>query len=714
MSHVDDEDDPVDPDARIAPRTPLFTIILCFLNLAAVLAAGFLLLKDLAARQHWAELVFRHDLAIQGLPLEEDEALSSAAQVLNPQLTLDPKWLQKEYEKRTSKTLTDDFRATELKLLPIRPSQLREDGKPNQILKDHFKGRGEPVATLDEEVKALEKKLPDLLKEMDDSLAEAVKGLKTDAEKRNYLRAYLLPLLRLRENSPEAKKADEGDKADKAETDPPAPKKPKDIRWREVVDPILQLNSAIEATRGKDLDALIVDAARRKLLVDILRRLEAFRPYDPRETWPLLNEAATLKRVEGAEGSGDKRPVKPKVALTQDLYLHHTQELVDLLGKRVQETTAKLDWKGTERHGLEKRRSIAFLLYTLSRFRKPNSYMVTGRVLGEMRALGAPVPPAAREKLQGVLNQRYENRADFYKALTEAGFVQETNKALGGNAQAYRELFYDRCREPLYDPERAEVVSGVREHGRAAETTAVILDRFERDELKEIELDRGQKRYPLDFHVHDPALYANRLLRLLDRMKVQVPNKAALRKKVEDLFAPSKENEVKFKDDEKEPGSVKVFRAVKDLLDKQGIKVANPKDPDAKLKEVVFDRSLLALSDNRAPGYLARHQEMVALIRDLAARVREKEKRLADVIEQEKGLLKQYAEAREPYRKMIDAELLALRDKTRALALAVERYNREIWRAQVELSDADRYNRALERELRKLEQLARNRKKPAK
>src|SRR5262249_45215786 len=179
-----------------------------------------------------------------------------------------------------------------------------------------------------------------------------------------------------------------------------------------------------------------VDAAKRKLLVDILRRLEAFRPYDPRETWPLLNEAATLKQVEGEEGTGDKRPARPKDVLTEKRYLHSTQELVDLLNKRVQETMAKLDWKGTERHGLEKRRSAAFLLYTLSRFRNPDSYMVTGRALGEMRALtGQPVPPAAREKLQGVLNQRYESRADFYKALSEAGFVQETNKVLGANAQ---------------------------------------------------------------------------------------------------------------------------------------------------------------------------------------------------------------------------------------------------------------------------------------
>src|SRR5262249_16590369 len=153
------------------------------------------------------------------------------------------------------------------------------------------------------------------------------KGVKTDEEKRNRLRAYLLPLLHLRENSPEAKKADEGGKADKAETDPPAPKQAKDIRWREVVDPILQLNSAIEATKGKELDALIVDAAKRKLLVDILRRLEAFRPYDPRETWPLLNEAATLKRVEGEEVTGDKRPARPKVKLTQERYLHTTEAL---------------------------------------------------------------------------------------------------------------------------------------------------------------------------------------------------------------------------------------------------------------------------------------------------------------------------------------------------------------------------------------------------
>src|SRR5437867_7499950 len=99
MSHVDDEDDDdfVDFDETPPPHTPWLTVVLCVLNLVAALAAGYLLLQDVEARNHWAYQVFRHDLAIQGLPLEDEEEGEVATQTLAPRMTLEPDWLKQAY-----------------------------------------------------------------------------------------------------------------------------------------------------------------------------------------------------------------------------------------------------------------------------------------------------------------------------------------------------------------------------------------------------------------------------------------------------------------------------------------------------------------------------------------------------------------------------------------------------------------------------------------
>jgi hypothetical protein len=718
MSHVDDDDDLVDLDENPAPRTPVFTVILCVLNLAAVLAVGFLLLKDIAARNHWAYIVFQHDLAIQGLPLEEEENRPSDTP-LTARLTLEPRWLQEAYKQRERSAKpfpeNEQFRQVEFNPQPIRPSELREpNGTPKKVLEEAFKEAGKPVvATLDQEIQNLEKTLPETIQA---AVAGAGKGLAKDEDKRNLLRSYLLPLVHLREDSAEAAKGAKAAKDDDAEEDPKAPRSPKEVKWREVVDPILQLNWAIESTSGEALDKLIVDAARRKMLVDILKRLEAFRPYNPDETLALLNQAAAVYAVEEGEPVAGKKPAKDKVALTPARYKVKTEDLADLLAKRVKETIADKNWEGQSRHGLEKRRSVAFLLYTLSRMRKTGPFTINGVVLGEVRDLGLPIPPKAQETLKDLLGKSFESPAELNKALLESKFLQELEKALPGEGPRYLAALYDRAREPLYSPARAEVISGVREFTRAAETTALVVDRFQEEEKRAIQLDRGDGRYSLDYHVHDPKLLATRLLRLLKRMNVAVPNPKTPRAATEKLFTDHLTDPKldKLAADEKEAGNVKVLRAVKGLLDKQGIKVANPKDPDAKLKEAEFDLAVLRLTDTRSPGYLVRHHELVTLIRDLAARVREKEKRLTELKAQKEALDVEYKKTREPYRADVAKEVVALRAKTRALADDVLRYTQEIFRAQVELADADRYNQALEREIRRLEQLPRNRKKRAK
>jgi hypothetical protein len=487
---------------------------------------------------------------------------------------------------------------------------------------------------------------------------------------------------------------------------------------RTVVDPILQLDWAIQNTPGKDLDALIVDAARRKLLAGLLTRMELFRPYKSDETWALIREAAAVKpRAVETPGTGLKKPAKGKVALTPDLFVRKTDELQDAFLERVKRTlsaTVSLQGKEEPRHGVEKRRALAFLLFTLSRTRQPSRFTIDDAVLAELRQLGYPIPPPAQEKLQAVMGKTFEDEATFLAALDKEGVIQAFNKALPGKGPSYRALFREFAREPLYSASRAEVVSGIREFTRAAETFPLVLDRLYQDKLKAIQLDRGGERYTLDYHVRDPKLFTEKLVGLLKRAGVkELPE--AFTKEVEARFTQLRG---KLSSDEKEPATVKVWREVNNLLEKHGVEVADPKSPDAKLRQAEFVEAVLRLADPRSPGFLGRHRELIGVIRDLAARVREKQRRLEELAQQQKEVESSYYSvwsshetARELYRQKVAAEVLALRGKTRALADEVTRLTREIFRAQVELANADRYNQALERYLRRLEQLPRNQNK---
>ena len=79
MTQTDDDDDVLGEDLPPTPQTPWLVIVLCVLNIAAGLAFAYLLIMDLDARQTWAAEVFKHDLAMQGIPLKEEESPPSNA-----------------------------------------------------------------------------------------------------------------------------------------------------------------------------------------------------------------------------------------------------------------------------------------------------------------------------------------------------------------------------------------------------------------------------------------------------------------------------------------------------------------------------------------------------------------------------------------------------------------------------------------------------------
>src|SRR5262245_6408073 len=109
----------------------LFGKILAALNVLAAAAFAFLFLMAHGQRQTWSYAVFRHDLALQGLPLEGDQA----------NLGLPPD--------------------------RILPQHLEED-----TLKSAFRDSGgDPVKTQDEEVKRVQTKLlPDVERAADEAV----------------------------------------------------------------------------------------------------------------------------------------------------------------------------------------------------------------------------------------------------------------------------------------------------------------------------------------------------------------------------------------------------------------------------------------------------------------------------------------------------------------------------------------------------------------
>jgi hypothetical protein len=591
-----DDDDVLGEELPPTPRTPLLVVALCVLNVAAALAFAYLLIMDLDARHRWAAEVFRRDLAIRGLPLKEEEAPSEkdaiGAQAIAPRMTLEPAWLEKAYQDRTGKSLQEKFRPAELDPQRIRPQDLSED-----LLKDLFSKYGmEPVATLDAEIDRLKRNVP---KGIEAATEGAAKNAKNDQAKRDLLYAYLLPLAHLTDN----------------------------------VDQVVELDQAIKAANPKQLDGLIVDAARRKLLVDILLRLEEFRPHAPSAKDDKLLRAAALKPALGKA-----------VGLNVDRYKVTTDDLMAMLTQRVGETLDKRDVHGNERHDLEKRRTVAFLLFNLG-------------------------------QLKGADNN------------------------------------------PLYPPGRAEVVCGVREYTQAADSTALVLERLEKRVLDAVERDRGPALYPLDYRVHDPKRFAEKVTMLLEELETfpkkaddakadpqAVKRRGAFQKAVQDLFADHLK-EKRMKTDDKETVGQKVLGALTKLMKDQGVVITEDKDDLArkfKVKQTLFDRAVVRMTDGYEPGFVGRHHEQVNTVRELSGRIREMDNRLKELQAQAARLEAEYKE-RQAHVAGVEKKLVAARAATLQLANDLARLLDERFRAQVELSDADRRNQLMERRLRELE-----------
>jgi hypothetical protein len=585
MTQTDDHDDHavLGEEKPPAAGTTWLTISLCVLNLLAVLAFAYLLLMDLSARQRWGYQIYRHDLAIQGKPLKEEEKVSGSHLLGTGRLPLSSEAIAEAYKTRTGKTPPDKFRPSELELQRIRPEDLNEE-----ILKDVFsKFDPKPVATLDQEIANVK---GDLLERIDKATEGAPKLAKDANGKRQLLYFYLLPLTHLTDQ----------------------------------VDQVAVLDKAIELADAAKLDELVADAAKRKMLVDLLSRLEEFRPHDPAAKDDVLLRAAALTPAKG-QAAG----------LTKERYQVKTEDLADRLGKRVEET---LEGQQTD---VEKRQRVAFLLFLLSRTRGTDN-------------------------------------------------------------------------EPLYPPARAEVVLGVRPFTRAADTYAMVLDQLQRRLMPAIARDRGQYVYPLDYRVHDPAKFAEKLTMLLaelgtfpkkgDKADPQaVKRREAFQAAARDLFTKEKGN-LKTGANEKETAGEKALKLVQGLLKEQGVVINEDKeDQKVKVKQAMFDLAVVRMVDGYEPGFVGRHHELVNVVRELSERITLMNNRLKEMTEQATKLEKEY-QSRKQHEALVAKKVFDARAATQKMAADLDRLQFDRFRAQIELADADRRNQIMERRIRTLEQ----------
>jgi hypothetical protein len=302
-----------EPEVDLAPMS-VVTMALFGLNVLAALALFYLLALDYGARQTWSYAVFRHDLALWGLPLSEaDEAADTGWHATRPRQRLDAGQLKKDFEQRVpGAQVGEKFHSVyEVVGQRIKPSQLSQE-----VLHDIFQGLGKEVRTVKEEVERVQKILFDdvFAAARDVTAAARAKGKN---EQVKVLKELLLPLA----TTPSQLDA---------------------------------LEEQIAQIPADGLDAALQDAAQRRMLVDTLRLLEERRPSGAADDSESSRAAAARQAAYQA--------ADPKAAKLEDIQ------------ERVRERFKQALEGGPGRDGrtsFEKRSAIAYLLFTISQMRKP-------------------------------------------------------------------------------------------------------------------------------------------------------------------------------------------------------------------------------------------------------------------------------------------------------------------------------------------------------
>lgn len=368
------EDSEEDFDLGPKAKTPLLAVVLIFLNILAALGFTLLLVMDYSKRQAWSYAVFKHDLGLMGLPLKEEESVPSASRVVMPRQELDSDQLKKAFNERPQTKGGEPFQPVVLKLSnPILPQHLTPE-----ILNDWFKKNdwygdvGEPVQTLEQEVERLQKSVPGEIAQAADAIAAMAKD---EAKQRELLDSLLMPLA----YTPQQ---------------------------------IDALDKKIKAIPAGQLDALIKDAAQRRILVAILTPLELQRPAEVKNR--LLEHAAdldpeTLKRLHSLLTQRMDAALNPKI----DASVHF----------------GGAEFQDQLRDTIDKRNAIAFLVTTLAHAKTPDGKLLQPN--GPQRAqvvLGLYEYAYAVQRLTATLVASFERVMEAIRADRDGSLVLNKGK----------------------------------------------------------------------------------------------------------------------------------------------------------------------------------------------------------------------------------------------------------------------------------------------
>lgn len=314
------EDEEEEVERAPSARTPIFTIVLLILNFLAAPPFVILAFMDYAARLQWSHATLVNRIGPLGLPLAQDEQAASAWAQTRPRVRIDNDKLAAAYRNRPrpgAPAMNEPFQSVDTTeehiSFAIRPSQI--DGA---VKADLFQGLGQGVSTLEEEVDRLKKLVPD---EIEKAATQYVKDRGTEDKKKAAAERILLPLAWGTKN-------------------------------------VEELQQRIDAAKGEQLDKLLNDAVQRQMLMSLMAPMNIYRP-----------------------GSLGKFDVEKVVELDkQGEYEFSLDVLKGLLQKRFDDAIADkyiglvhFGIEDQKQDDVEKRHSIAFLLFSVARLKAPDA-----------------------------------------------------------------------------------------------------------------------------------------------------------------------------------------------------------------------------------------------------------------------------------------------------------------------------------------------------
>ena len=360
---VETDDEPDEPSRdEPAPKKAKITrtaLALIFLNWMMALVFLVLAWTDHTARTRYAHHAMVNYAQIYGLPLKQEEDYSSASNHTRPILKLSHEQLKSAFTKRPGVEAgavgADKFQPVEEEVpLRLRPSDMTED-----VLRDLFLDN--PVDTLDAEIERVKGMLPNHIKTVAGQVADTFYK-KTDVEKRQFVKANLA----IPGDAAEVKKKEaEIDQLAGAELDTLLKRAMVHrtlfpIAWN--VWQVQALDRKLNGLTGADLDNFVVDSLQRRMYYDILAPINVFRPGDLSAAGKTLR-IERIADVENIKIDEIKAHLENRIMASVDAQYRSELHLGDVWKNNATQ--------GLERDSIEKRKHVAFILFTISQAQKP-------------------------------------------------------------------------------------------------------------------------------------------------------------------------------------------------------------------------------------------------------------------------------------------------------------------------------------------------------